>query len=57
LWPNDVKVNDVADADFTNFASGVYSLESSSPFYRAATDGRDIGVNWSVLQAGIDGVI
>jgi hypothetical protein len=37
---------------FTNYSSGNYQLTSSSSYYRAGTDGKDIGVwDWTCLNA------
>ena len=42
---------------FTNPAAGNYRLLSSSPYYRAASDGRDVGVDMDQLQAHLNGPI
>lgn len=55
-WPaGNFQPTTAAAVDFTNFNSGNggnYQLTSSSPYYKAGTDGLDIGVsNWSCLNS------
>jgi hypothetical protein len=54
--PADFKVDNLSGALFTDYSGGNYSLQSGSPFYHAASDGTDIGVNWTALQTAISGV-
>lgn len=42
---------------FTNPAAGNYRLLSTSPYYRAASDGKDVGVDMDQLLAHISGPI
>jgi hypothetical protein len=45
----------IADVGFTDPASGNYRLLSSSPYYRAASDGKDVGVDMDQLRAHLNG--
>lgn len=42
----------VSDVGFVDYANGNYQLLSTSSFHNAATDGKDIGVDFNLLPAG-----
>ncbi len=50
-------VANFSDAGFTDFAGGDYSLTNGSTYHNAASDGTDIGVDWTALQSAISGVV
>lgn len=41
----------VAAVKFVNFAGGNYALDPTSPYHNAATDGTDMGANFTTLSA------
>ena len=41
-------------SSFVDFAAGIFSLVSGSPYRGAATDGTDIGVNWGRVASEAD---
>ncbi len=45
----------VADVGFSNFSGGDYRLAVQSPYRNAATDGEDIGCNFQLLDAAMNG--
>ena len=45
----------VSDVSFVDFAAGNYRLSSSSPYSKAGTDGKDIGVDFDQLNAALGG--
>jgi hypothetical protein len=47
----------VGNVGFTDAANNNYSLSGSSPYRNAATDGTDIGVNWTDLTTATGGVV
>jgi len=47
---------EVNDIGFTDRAEGRYGLAARSPYRRAATDGRDIGVDVDALTAALEGL-
>jgi hypothetical protein len=47
----------VSNVGFTDAANKNYSLSGSSPYRNAATDGTDIGVNWTDLTTATGGVV
>ena len=51
-WPSGTYWNTTSGAGFTNYAGGNYQLTSGSPYYKAGTDGKDIGVwDWATFNA------
>ena len=57
LFPNSRKVNSWSGVLFSDPVHGNWSLQATSPGYRAGSDGTDVGVNWQILSAAIGGVI
>jgi len=47
----------IADVGFTNPGAGNYKLLSTSPYYRKASDGKDVGVDMDQLLAHLNGPI
>lgn len=54
-WANSIVVSDTAAVRFTDVATHNYRLLSTSPGYRAGTDGKDIGVDIDALNAALGG--
>lgn len=46
-----------ATIDFEDYAGGDYSLSATSPYKNSATDGLDVGVNWSELMSRTANVV
>jgi uncharacterized protein (TIGR03437 family) len=44
-----------SDVGFVDFAGGNYRLSSSSPYSKAGTDGKDVGVDFDQLNAALGG--
>lgn len=51
---NPATVNDVG---FTDPATGNYRLKATSPYYKKASDGKDVGVDMDQLEAHLNGPI
>jgi len=50
-YPSGTYWNTTSGVGFTNYPGGNYQLTSSSPYYQAGTDGKDIGVwDWTCLN-------
>src|SRR5919106_5989546 len=49
--PNNSYPASLGDVRFVDAANGNYRLSNSSPYKKAGTDGKDIGVDWDVLAA------
>src|ERR1041384_6322592 len=45
----------VSDVGFVDFANGNYRLTSSSPYSKAGSDGKDVGVDFDQLNAALGG--
>ncbi len=57
LYPTDNFFPATIDAvRFVNYNGGNYQLDPSSPFKRAATDGKDIGVDYAALNLALTGI-
>jgi hypothetical protein len=51
-YPSGTFYNTQTGVDFTNYAGGNFQLTSSSPYYHAGTDGKDVGVwDWTCLNS------
>ncbi|MCI0338137.1 MAG: hypothetical protein L0226_11200 [Acidobacteria bacterium] len=56
LYPSDNSFPDsFANVGFVDLAGGNYRLASTSPYKNAGTDGKDIGVNFDVLNLALTG--
>jgi len=55
--PNDFKADAIADAKFVDEANDDYEItDNTSPFWLAASDGANIGVDFTELNAAVSGV-
>jgi hypothetical protein len=55
--PNNFFPNSLDEVKFVDRPHGNYRLAPTSPYRRAATDGRDIGVDMDAIEAATNGVI
>lgn len=56
-FPGNWNPADIAAVGFTNPAVGDYKLLTTSPYYRKASDGKDVGVDMDQLLAHLNGPI